>query len=899
MKHLYLTMATLMACAMTLQAAKPNVAQLAGVRTEATKSAITQYNTSPAKVKQNVTVEEIFAAPENTVLDGPYLPKQAKWMGFHNSDLGRPGMATRFYQAFHGCHRTVSSLRVIGMFSYCDPATYQWYHCESRGGIDENYNLTEPVTFEVAFYREDENGEPGEVVYKKNIDIVGRCLGIMYDYSDDNSSPMYEFTADLGEEIKLECGFMSFAAADIGDSPTCWFSLLTTDTSIDFGISEIEDYGMIRANLPCVFSFMGNGDMAAGKALRVDRLTSPVIGDNGTHEKVTVYLTNVGAQAIDDACLELWIDGELMATEKVNASIPSEGNYAYTFMHRVDLSNMDDHEIVVKNVTPGDEKISRQQASAIVYAISPDEVCESSSTYVDNNTFISRVTIENIDNKTEPGQYTDYSNSQVFEMRPGETYHLDIEPQKVATAGVWIDWNENGLFSDAGEMIGTIYDKGLELSIPDGMSVTPGKKRMRIVMDSSQNPQPCGNYYFGETEDYGVNVTRNDNTPVVEVSFDEISEFSDGKGIKETSLNLANTGSADLNATISVDYTLPFIYENHVMPASGKFAGKPIMKRSDTKVYEPAQEETVQLVLSYDSGFDASVGIGNYNSAVFAQYYPSDIMKSIKGMKVSSIDVYFDDVPEKASVKLYGQNSFGVAGNIIAEQEFVPIADSWNHIVLDTPVEITGEDLWYSVELTGMVDGVYYIGIDNIPAVAGYGDLCLIDGHCWSMSDIGIDHNLCIRANVTGERTAAINWLDTDLEETILKAGESTDFKVYINAEGLQTAVYEASIKIASNDELMPVVSIPVYLTNKIATGIDTSRLNKTNVRVADGNIVITSDDNIAYVNAFDMAGRAVASTTTGRIQRISLGNFSAGVYMISVVYVDDSRETFKIVVAR
>ncbi len=897
MRHLYLSIATL-ACVMTLQATPPKIAQLAGSRLEATKSSITRDNTSPAKVMQRVTVEELFAAPENTVLDGPYIPDQVAWQGFQNSDLARPGMATRFYQAFHGCYKSVNSLRVIGMFNYWDEEAYTWYHCESRGGMDENYTLTEPITFEVAFYRENEKGEPGEIVYKKNIDIVGRYMGLTYG-NEGNEMPLYEFTADLGEEVKLECGFMSFTAADMGDSPTCWFSLFTADTSLDFAMLDMGEYGLIYASNPCIFSFMGNGDMAAQKALRIDRLTAPAAGANGTHEMVTAYLTNVGEQPIDDVRLELWIDGKLVATEDVNATIPSEGNYAYTFMHRADLSAQGEHEIVVKNVTPGDEMISRVQASTSTYVCAPGEVCESTSEYLDDEIMISRVTIENIDNETGQDQYADYYDTQVFEMRPGEIYNLDIEPMQVAVAGVWIDWNENGSFSDSGESLGYIYDKGLEFSIPDGISVAPGKKRMRIVMDYNNNPQPCGEYYYGETEDYGVIVTRNENTPAVEVSIDEIAETSDSNGVKQVAFSLANTGSADLDATVSVDYTLPIIYENHVMPASGKFAGKPVMKRAAAKASEPAQEETVQHVLRYDGGFESAVGIGNYDVAVFAQYYPSDVMKSIKGMKVSSIDVYFHEIPAKASVNLYGQGSFGVAGELIAKQEFTPVADSWNHIVLDNPVEITGEDFWYGIELNDMAEGMFYIGVDGIPAVAGYGDLCLAGDHWWSMADLGIDHNFCIRANVAGERTAAISWLDVDIKEAILKAGESAELKASLNAEGLSSAVYEAAIKITSNDELMPVVSIPVYLTNGIATGIDTSRLRKTTVRVADGNIVISSDDNIACVNAFDMAGRTVASTTPGRTQRISLGNFQAGVYMISVVYGDGSREAFKIAVAK
>lgn len=901
MKYLYLTLAAA-ACAMTMQAAAPKTSQLAGEKRTATQNVVTVDNLNPRKALQRVTVEELFAAPENTVLDGPYIPDQVGFQGFQNSDLGRPEMPTRFYQAFSGCTKTVSSLRVIGMFNYFDEVDYDWLHCESRGNIDENYTMTEPVTMEVAFYREDEKGYPGEVIYKKNIDIVGRYMGLTYG-NEGNEMPLYEFTAELGEEIRLESGFMSFAAADMGDSPACWLSLFTADTSHGFAMMDMGDYGLMYANMPCIFSFMGDGAMAAKKALRVDKIMAPSAGACGTHEKITANIINVGSDDINDARLELWVDGKLIATEDVDVAVPAGASYAYTFMHRADLSADGKHEVVVKNATPGDEDISRRQASASTYVCAEGEFCESGSTYEDE-TFISYVGVGNIENESGWSSYSDYYDTHVLNLHPGEAFELTVEPLGETATGVWIDWNENGTFDDEGEFMGYAHESVEEpvvIRIPEGMSVKEGKKRMRLVMNYSNTLDPCGEYYFGETEDYGVMISRNANTAAVEVSVDEISESAESVGVKDVAFELANAGDAALDAKVSVDYLLPTIYNEprNVAPAA-EFGARPKVKAFAGQA-APAAEEDVQQVLGYDGGMVSSVALGNYDAAVFGQYYPSNVMQAIKGMKVSSVDVYFKEASETASIKIYGQGSYGVAGKVIAEQAFTPVADSWNHVVLDTPVEITGEDFWYGVEIRNMKADGYYIGIDNGPAVAGFGDLCNVGGEMWwSMADLGVNSNICIRANVTGERSAAIDWLSVDKKELALDGGEKATLTASLKADGLSASVYEAFIKVESNDELMPVVKIPVYLTNGIATGIDTSKLGRTSVKVAEGCIVITSAEaNIAGVKAYDMSGRTLADTKPGRVQQISLDSFESGVYVIAVSYADGKSESFKIAVAR
>ena len=80
--------------------------------------------------------------------------------------------------------------------------------------------------------------------------------------------------------------------------------------------------------------------------------------------------------------------------------------------------------------------------------------------------------------------------------------------------GVWIDYNQNGVFTDPGEnIIMSPYTSfavtGTSLSAPGGitipMTALPGTTRMRVIeTESSTAPGPCTNPTWGEVEDYNV-----------------------------------------------------------------------------------------------------------------------------------------------------------------------------------------------------------------------------------------------------------------------------------------------------------------------------------------------------------------------------------------------------------
>jgi hypothetical protein len=84
-----------------------------------------------------------------------------------------------------------------------------------------------------------------------------------------------------------------------------------------------------------------------------------------------------------------------------------------------------------------------------------------------------------------------------------------------AIAGAWIDFNQNGSFTDPGELVFTsVYGPAqLAGTIVTGTILIPanaltGTTRMRVIaIESSVLPSPVGTYFsWGETEDYCVNI---------------------------------------------------------------------------------------------------------------------------------------------------------------------------------------------------------------------------------------------------------------------------------------------------------------------------------------------------------------------------------------------------------
>ncbi|WP_241507192.1 GEVED domain-containing protein [Aquimarina sediminis] len=127
--------------------------------------------------------------------------------------------------------------------------------------------------------------------------------------------------------------------------------------------------------------------------------------------------------------------------------------------------------------------------------------------------YISKVMLGTINNSSTAGTggYSDFT-SKSTDLAKGSSNTITITPTWTGTVynegySVWIDYNQDGDFADAGEQVWT---KAASKTTPVSGSftvpatATDGSTRMRVSMKYNGIPTPCESFSYGEVEDYTV-----------------------------------------------------------------------------------------------------------------------------------------------------------------------------------------------------------------------------------------------------------------------------------------------------------------------------------------------------------------------------------------------------------
>src|SRR5690606_37735205 len=147
--------------------------------------------------------------------------------------------------------------------------------------------------------------------------------------------------------------------------------------------------------------------------------------------------------------------------------------------------------------------------------------CEPTTTNV-NWEYITNVNFAGIDNTTDGNVGLNDYTDQVAEVTADSVVPISVSIESDANDYVWvfIDWNQNGILDDAGEV--TILATATNVSgehtedIVVPADALEGETRMRVMVRYSFDPidpDPCTSYTFGEIEDYTVNVTAGGGGP--------------------------------------------------------------------------------------------------------------------------------------------------------------------------------------------------------------------------------------------------------------------------------------------------------------------------------------------------------------------------------------------------
>jgi hypothetical protein len=132
---------------------------------------------------------------------------------------------------------------------------------------------------------------------------------------------------------------------------------------------------------------------------------------------------------------------------------------------------------------------------------------------------ITNVTYGTVNNTTggEPGGYADYSSfSSDFSQNDLVTLDITYSTGFTYNTKIWVDWNDNGSFADAGEEMYTgvsLVDNPttLNTSFTIPANAPGGPHRMRIGGCDIATPIPCYTGSWGSYEDYSLNILANCN----------------------------------------------------------------------------------------------------------------------------------------------------------------------------------------------------------------------------------------------------------------------------------------------------------------------------------------------------------------------------------------------------
>ncbi|EAY31575.1 M14 family zinc carboxypeptidase [Microscilla marina] len=131
-----------------------------------------------------------------------------------------------------------------------------------------------------------------------------------------------------------------------------------------------------------------------------------------------------------------------------------------------------------------------------------------------NDEYIGKVQFGSIDNTSGSGNgYTDFT-SQITAVAKGSSNPITITPTWIGTVynegySVWIDFNQDGDFTDAGEQVFTqsaTKNTPVSGTIAIPSTALSGATRMRVSMKYNGIPTSCENFTYGEVEDYTVNI---------------------------------------------------------------------------------------------------------------------------------------------------------------------------------------------------------------------------------------------------------------------------------------------------------------------------------------------------------------------------------------------------------
>ena len=255
--------------------------------------------------------------------------------------------------------------------------------------------------------------------------------------------------------------------------------------------------------------------------------------------------------------------------------------------------------------------------------------------------------------------------------------------------------------------------------------------------------------------------------------------------------------------------------------------------------------------------------------------------------------------------RIYGQGMNGQPGQVLAEK-VVPYAqinqEDWTVATFDTPVDLTGFNVWVTVEFTQAVGG-YAMSFDGMSYQPNSGFYRTNGGGAFNglgpdnlSDDYGCLH---LRANVQGTSVPS-TWATLSKPEGSIAIGETDVVTVNFNSIGMDDQTnMEAKVIFKTNDPENEEYLIPIHLFvdyNSVAeNGEETYKVYPNPAT----SMVTLEGENLSHVAIYNVAGQLVRVVKLDNMVNNINMDVEAGVYFFSIYDNNGNNSVQRVVITK